>query len=98
MQTIFIDIDNTICLTEGCDYPNSKPILERIQKINKLYNEGNRIIYWTARGAKSGLDWTKLTTEQLKKWGCKYHKLKLDKPFYDIFIDDKNINSELYFK
>ena len=34
----------------------------------------------------------KLTKEQLNKWGAKHHELRLDKPFYDVFIDDKNIN------
>ena len=28
-----------------------------------------------------------------EKWGVKYHDLKLDKPYYDLFIDDKNMNT-----
>ena len=31
---IYVDIDNTICKTEGNDYVNSKPIPENIEKIN----------------------------------------------------------------
>ena len=30
--------------------------------------------------------------------GCKFHELRMGKPYYDLFIDDKNINSEEYFK
>ena len=30
---IYVDIDNTICITEGTDYENSKPIKERIRVI-----------------------------------------------------------------
>ena len=41
--------------------------------------------------------WT-VTEKQFKKFGVKYNSLKFGKPVYDIFIDDKNINSEQYFK
>jgi hypothetical protein len=86
---IFVDIDNTICVTIGSDYVNSKPIPENIAKINKLFDEGNNITYWTARGGTSGLDWSYLTKEQLDKWNCKYHNLIMGKLSYDLFIDDK---------
>ena len=49
-KTYVIDIDGTIFKTEGMDYENSVPIPERIAKINQLYDEGNTIIYLTARG------------------------------------------------
>ena len=87
---IYVDIDNTICKTEGNDYINSKPIPENIEKINKLYNEGNIIIYWTARGAVSKIDYTDLTSNQLIEWGCKFSNLKMNtKPAYDLLICDK---------
>lgn len=93
-----VDIDNTICKTENSDYPNSVPFTDRIERINKLFEEGHIIHYWTARGGNSGKDWTEFTTKQLTEWGCKYHELKMFKPSYDIWIDDKAINSEDYFK
>lgn len=95
---IYVDIDNTICQTEGMDYSSAKPMPERIRKINEFYNSGMTIIYWTARGTRSGKDWRELTESQLKEWGALYHELKLKKPVYDLFIDDKNINSEEFFK
>ena len=49
----FIDLDNTLCSTEKSDYNNSKPILERIEYVNELKNNGNHITIWTARGANS---------------------------------------------
>lgn len=98
MKTYIVDIDNTICHTENSQYSASTPFLDRIAKINELYNQGNRIIYWTARGGNSGLDWSEFTKTQLDGWGCRYHELKLGKPVYDIWIDDKAINSEEYFK
>ena len=90
---VYIDIDNTICVTSGTDYPNSQPIFENIRRFNALYDEGNEIIYWTARGMKSGIDWRELTLKQFEEWGVKFHELRLDKPPFDVFIDDKVINS-----
>ena len=96
---IFVDIDDTICYSEesNLDYSKAKPYFKRINKINQLYNQGNNIVYWTARGTKTGIDWYKTTKEQLDKWGCKYNQLKMGKPVYDLFIDDKNINSDVFF-
>jgi dTDP-glucose 4,6-dehydratase len=90
---IYIDIDETICHSPNKDYENATPIQENIDKANKLYDEGNTIVYWTARGSASGIDWTELTTNQLDKWNVKRHGLKLGKPSYDLFIDDKAINT-----
>ena len=88
---IFVDIDETICYYEGeRNYPDALPYEDNIAKINKLYDEGNEITYWTARGTITGLDWRKTTLEQLAKWGCKYHHLSVgEKPAYDLLICDK---------
>ena len=97
-MVIYIDIDNTICRNneseEELDYTKAIPIEEAITKANMLFDNGHTIIYWTARGTVSGIDWKDVTVEQFKKWGVKYHKLKFGKPIYDLFIDDKNINSK----
>lgn len=90
---IYVDIDNTITKTIGCDYENCEPILEYIEKINKLYENGHFIVYWTARGVGSGKNYYFITLKQLMSWGCKFHSLRCDKPVYDIFIDDKTLNS-----
>jgi len=94
-----VDIDETICITpEDRDYTKSKPIPERIKKINQLYDDGHIIKYWTARGGSSGIDWTDLVLEQLERWGAKYHEAKVGKPHYDLFICDKAINAERFFE
>ena len=95
---IYVDIDETIC-TKSPDlkYNNAEPIVERIDKINKLYDSGNTIVYWTARGTVTGTDWRKVTENQFQEWGVKYHELRFGKPAYDLFIDDKNIDSETFF-
>ena len=92
-MTIIIDIDETICRSPNKDYENAIPIRENIDKANKLYDQGHTIIYWTARGSGSGLDWTELTKRQIKEWGAKCHEVKLGKPSYDLFIDDKALNT-----
>jgi len=94
----FIDIDNTICQTNESDYHNSQPIKSRIEKINSLYKAGHDIIYWTARGGNSGIDWQDFTSAQLDMWGCLRHQLIVGKPKYDYYIDDKAINSEVFFE
>jgi len=87
---IYVDIDGTICSITHGKYEIAQPNKENINKINKLYDEGNQIVYWTARGAVSGKDWTELTTLQLQEWGAKYHELKMNnKPHYDLLICDK---------
>jgi len=96
---LYVDIDETICISPpDRDYSKAKPIFERINKMNELYDEGNTIIYWTARGTGSGLDWKETTENQFKEWCVKYHELRLGKPTYDLFICDKAINSENFFE
>jgi len=97
-MVIYVDIDETICYyANKREYPLALPIKENISKINKLYDEGNEIVYWTARGSTTGIDWYDTTYNQLKDWNCKFHKLQLKKPFYDLFIDDKVINTKDFF-
>ncbi|WP_320675010.1 adenylyltransferase/cytidyltransferase family protein [Prochlorococcus sp. MIT 1341] len=97
------DIDGTIFDTptdaEGRpDYFNSVPIPMMLQEVNKLYDQGHYIIFFTARGRSSGLDWSRHTKEQLDKWGFKYNELypMFCKPTADLFIDDKAINVDVW--
>jgi len=96
MKVIYVDVDETICITPDNprDYYASVPRKDMIQKVNKLFDEGNRIVYWTARGSRSGINWYDLTQKQLNEWGAKYHELRCDKPYYDIFYDDKTMRIE----
>ena len=95
---IYVDIDETICVSpESRDYSLATPIIENINKINKMYDDGNQIVYWTARGTVTGIDWTDLTKKQLTKWGAKHHDVKLGKPHFDLYICDKSINADAFF-
>jgi phosphatidate phosphatase PAH1 len=95
---IYVDIDETICtldehsdIKEKRDYSYAKPRPEQIAKINKLYDEGHEIVYWTARGTTTGIDWSDLTQSQLKNWNCQYTRIETQKkPYYNLFICDKS--------
>jgi len=91
-KKIFVDLDNTLCNTINGDYLNSTPIKERIEFINNLKNEGNEITIWTARGSRSGFDYSELTKKQLDEWGVLYDNILMKKPDYDIYYDDKSFN------
>jgi|TARA_B100000035_G_C20989738_1_gene549581 hypothetical protein len=104
-----IDIDDTICIpgsTEDTKYTDATPIQNRIDKINKLYDDGNRIIYLTARGmgkfknnaSLAHKEYYQYTVDQLTSWGCKFHEVYLGKPSGDYYIDDKGINSNDFFR
>jgi hypothetical protein len=95
---IYVDIDETICTNDGNsvsesrNYQNAIPIEANIEKVNLLYDNGHTVIYWTARGTITGIDWKEITRDQLSKWGAKYHDLKFGKPHYDLMICDKSLN------
>jgi uncharacterized HAD superfamily protein len=93
-----IDIDGTVCSHEK-NYTEAKPYPERIAKINKLYDSGHTILFDSARGSTTGIDWKEITEKQLHKWGVKYHHLRTGhKLNADVFVDDKGINDKDFFK
>lgn len=95
MKVIYVDIDETICTTPlNREYKDAQPIYDNINKINTLYDKGHTIVYWTARGSRKQKNWYELTFNQLKSWGAKFNELRVDKPFYDLFIDDKTLRIE----
>ena len=98
MTRYFIDLDNTLCMTVGNNYEQSTPIKERVGYVNDLKQQGNHITIWTARGATSGIDHSELTKLQLKEWNVNYDELLLNKPNYDIYIDDKSFNVDTFWR
>ena len=92
-----VDIDGTVCSSTNGDYHSAVPFTDRIRHFNQLFDQGHEIHYWTARGGSTGIDWTALTTQQFADWQVKYTSLRMHKPTYDIWIDDKAINVETYF-
>lgn len=83
-----VDIDGTVCSQEK-DYSKAQPFLDRIEKINNLYDNGHYVVYFTARGTETGIDWREVTENQFKEWNVKYHELIFGKPSADYYIDDR---------
>jgi len=90
---IYVDIDNTITKTIGMNYLNARPNYDNIAKVNKMFEMGHTIVMWTARGTLSNKNYFHLTYEQLVMWGVRFHELRMGKPAFDLFIDDKAINA-----
>lgn len=99
-KVLAFDIDGVICQTAGSDYQNSKPKIKAIKKINDLYNQGNKIIIFTARFmGRTDNNYEKayalgydFTLKQLNRWNVKFNKLIFGKPSFDLLIDDKAFN------
>jgi hypothetical protein len=98
-MTYCFDLDGTLCTNTNGDYSNSVPFYDRIEKVNILYNLGNKIIINTARGSSTEIDWFEMTENQLNQWNVKYHQLFVGKKIEaDLFIDDKGISDIDFFK
>jgi len=105
MKTYVFDIDGTICSKTEGDYTKALPKQNRINKINKLYDQGNTIVFQTARGmgrsknsqAYAYAAFEEMTRKQLNNWKVKFHLLFLGKPSGDYYIDDKGISDEDFF-
>lgn len=97
MTRYCFDLDETICATPSSrNYYEAVPYLNVIKRINGLYYQGHTITIFTARGSSSGVDYRELTERQLMCWGVNFDELLLGKPSYDVYVDDKAINSRVW--
>lgn len=91
-QRFVFDIDGVIALKrEDLDYAKAEPNERMIRIVNQLYEWGNEIILFTARGYVSGIDWYPVTKKQMEDWGVHYTELRMGKPNADFYVDDKMI-------
>jgi len=101
-KTLLFDIDGTICrqVKAGEGYYDLEPFPEAIEVINKLYDEGFKIIFYTSRfmGFNKGnvinvyrTDGYAFTRNQLEKWGVKFHEIHMGKPQSHLVIDDRSV-------
>lgn len=98
-MVICFDIDGVLCEQVESDYANARPHREMIELVNRLYDEGCRILLHTSRFmGRTGGDVREvyrigydLTREQLAGWGLRYHELQMGKPRYDVVIDDRSL-------
>ena len=102
MNRIFlIDIDGTICDDISNEdshlYSSAKPFMGAQKIINKWYDEGNIITFFTARESKDRL----VTEEWLSSNKFKYHGLIMDKPRIKdgqeyVWIDNRKVRAITY--
>lgn len=98
-STFVFDIDGVIAqFCENLDYSSSGPVKSVIDVINELYDRGNKIVLFTARGYKTGIDWRDVTEKQMRDWGVKYHELKFGKPDATYYVDDKMLDLSVLVK
>lgn len=108
LKTIAFDLDDVICYrSKGYEHlgPNKYDYCKSNQSVvdlvNSLYDKGNKIIIYTARGMSQykgnvALIYSELyskTIQQLNDWGLKYDQLVMGKIHYEVLIDDKALNS-----
>lgn len=88
--TFVVDVDGVVAsLTPGNDYTLAEPLEQAIAAVNELFDQGHRIVMFTARGSATGMDWRKVTEDQFARWGLRYHELHFGKPAADFYIDDR---------
>ena len=103
MKIFIIDIDGTICEhirnEDGIEkMRNAKPYPDVIKLVNKWYDEGNYICFFTARTSEHEA----VTREWLKKHGVMYHQLICNKPrklppYTEYhFIDDAHVKATTF--
>lgn len=102
MRRIFlIDIDGTICEDipneESHRYRNAEHFPDALKIINKWYDEGNVITFFTARESKDRSE----TELWLKDKGFKYHGLVMGKPRIQdgeeyVWVDNRKVRAVTY--
>ena len=98
MSVYVFDLDGTLCDTDGADYPNARCRPDRVALVNRLYDDGHRVVIDSARGSTTGKDWHALTLRQLQEWGVRFHECRTGVKFYgDVYVDDKAIASDAFF-
>jgi len=95
--TFAVDIDGTLCTQTEGDYERAVPDEGAIALVNRLFDEGDRIVVYTSRymgraagdpaaAERLGGDFTR---RQLDGWGVRYHELRFGKPRFALLIDDR---------
>lgn len=105
-KIIAFDLDDVLCFRSSNKgdiekYNTCLPNKKMISILNQCYSKGYKIIIYTARGMSVNKgnvsdiysNLFNLTETQLKNWGINYHQLVMGKLHFDLFIDDKAVNS-----
>ena len=100
-RVYLIDIDGTVCddikNEDSHLFPIAKPYEGSKEVLNKLYDDGNKIVFFTAREYKD----KGTTLAWLWRHGFKFHDLITDKPRCSedeeyVWIDNKPVRGITY--
>jgi CMP-N-acetylneuraminic acid synthetase len=92
-RTFAFDLDGVLAsLVPDNEYLQAQPFAPAVAAVNRLYDAGNHIVIYTARGSLTGIDWTEATREQLRSWGVRHHELRFGKPAADYYVDDRMLS------
>ena len=100
-KNFVIGVDDCICTTKSSgkklsakDVSNAKVVKGAKEWVNKLYDEGHNICFFTPRGERL----RKATEAWLKKEGFKYHSLVMGKPeaLQYHYIDDRHVQATTF--
>ncbi len=103
MKIFIIDIDGTVCEHIANEdgilkMKRARPYAEVIRQVNKWYEEGNYVCFFTARTDEH----RKVTEDWLKKYGVRHHQLIFNKPrkippYTEYhFIDDVHVKATTF--
>ena len=90
------DIDGTICTFTDGKYENAEPYLSRIKHVVQLIESGHEVVFHTARGSETGIDWSEFTKNQLEHWGLLNPVVYYGKPSANLYIDDRAVSDLNY--
>lgn len=100
-KVLLIDIDGTVCEDikneDSHLYSSAKPFNDAKVILNRWYDEGHHITFFTARETKD----RDVTEEWLNSNGFKYHGLIMDKPRIKdgeeyLWIDNRKVRAITY--
>jgi capsule biosynthesis phosphatase len=97
-----IDVDDTLCKSNGRDYKSAKLIEPTAARLRTLHSEGHTIILYTARGMLSCNGNARLIEDTVRPtlvqwlWDNRvpYKTLVMGKPYADVYVDDKGMSLE----
>lgn len=86
---LFVDFDKTLTTGAGdrwwVDPFDETPNESMIELVNELYRREHTVVIYTARRERVRPE----TTMWLDRWNVHYHALVMEKPGYDLLIDDR---------
>lgn len=102
MKRLIMDLDGTICQTEGADYAISTPVVGVLDKIREYKASGFEIVIHTSRNVRTfegnigkiSAHTLPIIIEWLRKHEIPYDEIYIGKPWCGsegFYVDDKSI-------